>query len=49
MDGSFLDIPKEKDVPGKWERSNMSRAIYYMYCNQMEVTHPSRNSSSSSH
>lgn len=49
MDSSLLDIPKDKDVPGKWERSNMSTAIYYIYCNQMEVTHPSRISSTSSH
>lgn len=43
---SLLDIPKEKererDRSNKWERSNVSPAIYYIYCNQMEVTHPSK-------
>lgn len=38
---SPLDVPKVKDVSGKWERSNTSMDIYYMHCNQMEAAHPS--------
>lgn len=39
---SLLDVPNVKDVSSKWERSNTSPDIYYMYCNQMEATHSSQ-------